>query len=98
MVVVHPELFAGPWEIEDPKSGVIDGIFLWATTEVRQSAEYLQQLQIKVYRRQGEDTKQGWFTAKEGTDTIWDGKRLRLKFQPTVAGDISLDLDLAFDV
>jgi hypothetical protein len=98
MLVVHPELFAGPWETQDPKSGAIDGIFLWATTEVRQSAEYLQQLQIKVYRRQGEDTKQGWFTANEGTDTIWDGKRLRLKFQPTVAGDISLDLDLTFDV
>lgn len=95
--VTHPESYAGPWETRDPKSGVIDGIFLWANTEVRQSTEYLGQLQIKVYRREGNATTENWFTAKEGTDTTWDGKRLQLKLRPVAAGDVALNIDLTFD-
>jgi hypothetical protein len=95
--VTRPESFAGPWETRDAKSGVTDGVLLWATTELRQSTEYLSRLQIKVYRRDGDATKEGWFTANEGPDTSWDGKRLRLRFQPVVAGDVALDLDLVFD-
>jgi hypothetical protein len=97
LAVTHPESFAGLWETRDTQSGVTDGILLWASTEVRQSTEYLGLLQIKVYHREGEATKEGWFTANEGTDTSWDGKRLRLKFQPAAAGDVALDLDLVFD-
>ncbi|HMI53666.1 MAG TPA: hypothetical protein VK525_19280 [Candidatus Saccharimonadales bacterium] len=97
IAVTHPESFAGPWETRDPKSGVTDGVLLWARTELRQSAEYLTLLQIKVYRREAGATKEGWFTANEGRDATWDGKRLRLKFQPVAVGDVALDLDLVFD-
>jgi hypothetical protein len=97
IAVTHPESFAGPWETRDAKSGVTDGVLLWATTELQQSTEYLSRLQIKVYRREAGATKEGWFTANEGPDTTWDGKRLRLKFQPVAAGDVALDLDLVFD-
>ena len=96
IAVTHPESFAGPWETRDPKSGVTDGVLLWARTELRQSAEYLTLLQIKVYRREAGATKESWFTANEGADTTWDGKRLRLKFQPIAAGEVALDLDLVF--
>jgi hypothetical protein len=95
--VTHPESYAGPWETRDVKSGVTDGVFLWINTEVRQSTEYVGLLQIKVYRRESDATKEGWFTANGGTDTTWDGKRLLLKFQPVAAGDVALDLDLIFD-
>lgn len=97
IAVTHPESFAGPWETRDSKSGVTDGVLLWARTELRQSAEYLTLIQIKVYRREAGATRQGWFTVNEGPDTTWDGKRLRLKFQPVVAEDVALDLDLVFD-
>ena len=97
IAVTHPVSFAGPWETRDPKSGVTDGVLLWARTELRQSDEYLTLLQIKVYRREAGATKEGWFTANEGPDTSWDGKRLRLKFQPIAVGDVALDLDLVFD-
>ena len=97
MAVTHPESFAGPWETREAKSGVTDGVLFWATTELRQSAEYLTQLQIKVYHREGGAVKEGWFTANEGAGTTWDGKHLRLKFQSVVAEDVALDLDLVFD-
>ena len=97
IAVAHPELLAGPWETRDPKSDATEGVLLWASTELRQSAEYLTLLQIKVYHREGGATKEGWFTANEGPDTTWDGKRLHLKFQPVVAEDVALDLDLVFD-
>jgi hypothetical protein len=97
MAVTHPESYAGPWETRDLKSGLTDGVFLWINTEVRQSTEYLGQLQIKVYRREGEETKHRWFTANEGPHATWDGKRLRLKFQPVATGDVALDIDLIFE-
>lgn len=92
--VIHPEFFAGPWETREPNSGITDGILVSIDTEVRQSTEYLTQLQIKVYRREGDATQEGWFTANNDANTTWDGKELRLKFQPVAAGDVALDLDL----
>ena len=53
MVVSHPELYSGAWETEDPTTGAIDGIHLQMSTVVREGAEYLQSLEIKVYRAQG---------------------------------------------
>jgi hypothetical protein len=97
IAVTHPESFAGPWETRDAKSGVTDGVLLWATTELRQSAEYLTLLQIKVYHREAGAIKEGWFSANEGPDTTWDGKRLPLRFQPVAAGDVAVELDLLFD-
>ena len=97
MVVTHPELYSGAWETEQPTTGAIDGIQLQMSTVVREGAEYLQRLEIKVYHAQGKETTRAWFSAHDGTDTTWDGKRLRLKFQPAVAGEVSLDLDLVFD-
>lgn len=97
IAVAHPELLAGPWETRDPKLDATDGVLLWTRTELRQSAEYLTLLQIKVYHREGGATKEGWFTANEGPDTTWDGKRLHVRFQPVVAEDVALDLNLVFD-
>ncbi len=58
IAVTHPESFAGPWKTRDANSPVTDGVLLWATTELRQSTEYLSRLQIKVYRRDGDATKE----------------------------------------
>jgi hypothetical protein len=97
MPVTHPDLYAGPWETEDPQAGAVDGIFLWVTTEVRQSTEYLRLLQIEVYHRQAGEVTHNWFSTKDDPNTKWDGKQLLLKLQPVVAGDVALDLHLIFD-
>jgi hypothetical protein len=71
MPVTHPDHYAGPWETEDPQSGAVDGIFLWVTTEVRQSTEYLRLLQIKVYHRQAGEVTHNWFSTKDDPNTKW---------------------------
>ena len=97
MAVTHPNLYAGPWETEDPQAGAVDGILLWVTTEVRQSTEYLRILQIEVYHHQGGEVAHNWFSTKDDPNTKWDGKQLLLKLQPVAAGDVALDLNLIFD-
>jgi hypothetical protein len=47
IAVTHPESFAGLLETRDAKSGVTDGVLLWATTELRQSTEYLSLLKSR---------------------------------------------------
>jgi hypothetical protein len=97
MPVTHPDLYAGPWETQDPQSGTVDGILLWLTTEVRQSTEYLRLLQIEVYHRHGGEIARNWFSTKDDPNTKWNGKQLSLKFEPVAAEDVALDLDLVFD-
>jgi hypothetical protein len=87
--VTHPELLSGLWEIEDPGSGVIDGIALSFLTNVRAGTAYMQGLVVKGYRTQSQQEQRGFFaTGHDGT--TWDGKRLQIK-------SLDLEIDLTFD-
>jgi hypothetical protein len=95
--ITHPELLAGPWETTNPASGAIDGFNISLLTKLRDAAEYLSTIEIRVYHRQGQNEVGGSFTINGDSNNTWDGKRLRLQFTPRTPDAAALDLDLTFD-
>jgi hypothetical protein len=96
-----PDLQAleGPWECRNPVGAA--GVFITANTILTQSGqEYIasQSIDIRVYQRQGEQERAGYFSPGPGLDgsTGFDGKRLIIHFKDRT--DIPpFDLDVRFD-
>jgi hypothetical protein len=89
----------GPWECRNPIGAA--GVFITANTFLTQTGqEYIasQSIDIRVYQRQGEQERGGYFFAGPGLDgsTGFDGKRLIIHFKDRT--DIPpFDLDVRFD-
>jgi hypothetical protein len=95
--ITHPELLAGLWETDGNGLGTIDGFDLALFTRIRASAEYLSTIELRIHHIENRQEKWGWYKVNDGKIASWDGKRLRLDFDPNTADQPSLHLNLVFD-
>jgi hypothetical protein len=95
--ITHPELLAGLWETFGAGLGPIDGFDVVLFTRTRASAEYLSTIELRIHHIENLQEKWGWYTVNEGKIGTWDGKRLRLDFDPGTVDQPSLHLNLVFD-
>jgi hypothetical protein len=95
--ITHPELLAGVWETDSNGVGATDGFDLVLFTRMHDSSEHLSTIQLRMHHIENLQEKWGWFTVNEDKTASWDGKRLRLDFDPATADQASLHFDLAFD-
>lgn len=95
--ITHPELLAGLWETFGAGLGAIDGFDVVLFTRTRASTEYLSTIELRIHHIENLQEKVGWYTVNEGKIATWDGKRLRLDFDPSTVDQPSLHLNLVFD-
>ncbi len=95
--ITHPELLAGLWETDGDGLGAIDGFDVVLFTRMRASIEYLSTIELRIHHIENLQEKWGWYTVNEGKIATWDGKRLRLDFDPSTVDQPSLHLNLVFD-
>jgi len=95
--ITHPELLAGLWETDGAGLGAIDGFDVVLFTRMRGSTEYLSTIELRIYHIENLQEKVGWYTVNEGKIATWDGKRLRLDFDPSTVDQPSLHLNLVVD-